>query len=231
MATYNVHAGHNAIIQGANSQFGKEHVLARQVKDAVIAKMRALGHTVYDCTDEVGTTKGGIVSNVVKKCNAHKVDLDISLHLNAYNGSASGVEVCYYDAKALADKVSAQLSKDIGWKDRGGKERKDLYVLANTKATAILIEMGFIDNAGDMAKWGVDKVANSIVYAITGQRVEAPKPAPQPAPPQTAQKEFYRVLVDGVNIGSYTEVANALEEAEKAMKAHKGKIELVRVLA
>lgn len=179
MATYNVHGGHNAIVQGANSQFGKEHILDRQVKDAVIAKLRQLGHTVYDTTDEVGTTKGAVVANVVKKCNAHKVDLDISIHLNAFNGSANGVEVLYYDAKALASKVSAQLAKDIGWKDRGAKERKDLYVLRNTKATAILLELGFIDNAGDMAKWDVEKISNSIVYAITGQRVEAPKPAPK----------------------------------------------------
>ncbi|OFD76079.1 hypothetical protein BWGOE8_34000 [Bacillus mycoides] len=44
-------------------------------------------------------------------------------------------------------------------------------MLANTKAPAILIELGFIDNDADMAKWNVDKIANSIVYALTGQTV------------------------------------------------------------
>ena len=170
MATYNVHGGHNSIIQGANSQYGKEHILDRQVKDALIAKLRGLGHTVYDCTDEVGTTQNAILYNIVNKCNAHKVDLDISLHLNAYNGSANGVEVCYYDQQALAAKISKQLSDDIGWSNRGAKPRTDLYVLNNTHAPAILIEMGFIDNAGDMAKWNVDKIAGSICYALTGSR-------------------------------------------------------------
>jgi len=170
MATYNVHGGHNSIIQGANSEFGKEHVLDRQVKDLLIAKLRSLGHTVYDCTDEVGTTQNMILKNIVAKCNAHKVDLDISLHLNAFNGSANGVEVCYYDQEALAAKISKQLSTDIGWFNRGAKLRQELYVLSNTSSPALLIEMGFIDNAGDMAKWNSDKIADSICFAITGKR-------------------------------------------------------------
>ncbi|MGO5005118.1 N-acetylmuramoyl-L-alanine amidase [Bacillus wiedmannii] len=171
MARYSNHGGHNNIVQGANYGDRKEHVMDRQIKDAVTAKLRALGHTVYDDTDEVGKTQAQNLSNIVANCNSHKVDLVISYHLNKYDTKANGVEVCYYDQKDLAAKVSAQLAKDIGWKDRGPKERKDLYVLAKTKAPAILIELGFIDNESDMAKWDVDKIANSIVYALTGQRV------------------------------------------------------------
>ncbi|QEG04126.1 acetylmuramoyl-L-alanine amidase [Bacillus phage BC-T25] len=170
MGTYNVHGGHNSIVQGANYGSRKEHVMDRQVKDALISKLRSLGHTVYDCTDETGSTQSANLRNIVAKCNAHRVDLDISLHLNAYNGSAQGVEVCYYDQQALAAKVSKQLSDDIGWSNRGAKPRTDLYVLNSTSAPAILIELGFIDNESDMAKWNVDKIADSICYAITGQR-------------------------------------------------------------
>ncbi len=57
-------------------------------------------------------------------------------HLNAYNNKDDGREVCYWDQKDLAAKVSAQLAKER----RYGKER--LYVLAETKAPAILIELG-----------------------------------------------------------------------------------------
>ena len=49
-------------------------------------------------------------------------------------------------------------------------------MLANTKAPAILIELGFIDNEADMAKWNPDKIANSIVYALTGQSGGTPPP-------------------------------------------------------
>ncbi|MBJ8026059.1 N-acetylmuramoyl-L-alanine amidase, partial [Bacillus cereus] len=169
MAKYSLHGGHNAIVQGANWGHRKEHIMDRQVKDVIAAKLRALGHTVYDDTDETGATQPQNLSNIVRNCNSHDVDLVISFHLNAYNGSANGVEVCYYDQQALAAKVSAQLAKDIGWSNRGAKQRTDLYVLNSTRAPAILIELGFIDNDADMAKWNVDKIANSIVYALTGQ--------------------------------------------------------------
>lgn len=171
MARYSNHGGHNDIVQGANYSDRKEHVMDRQVKDAVTAKLRALGHTVYDDTDEVGKTQAQNLNNIVRNCNSHDVDLVISYHLNKYDTKANGVEVCYYDQKDLAAKVSAQLANDIGWKDRGPKQRTDLAVLKGTKAPAILIELGFIDNESDMAKWDVDKIANSIVYALTGQRV------------------------------------------------------------
>lgn len=175
MAKYSLHGGHNNIVQGANYGGRKEHIMDRLVKDAVAAKLRALGHTVYDDTDETGSTQAQNLSNIVRNCNSHDVDLVISFHLNAYDGKANGVEVCYYDQQDLAAKVSAQLAKDIGWKNRGARERRygneRLYVLAETKAPAILIELGFIDNDADMAKWDVDKIANSIVYALTGQRV------------------------------------------------------------
>ena len=169
MARYSLHGGHNSIVQGANFGNRKEHVLDRQVKDAVAAKLRSLGHTVYDDTDEVGATQSQNLNNIIRNSNSHAVDLVISFHLNASDGNGQGVEVLYYDQKDLAAKISAQLAKDIGWRDRGAKQRTDLAVLNGTKAPAILIELGFIDNESDMAKWNVDKIANSVVFALTGQ--------------------------------------------------------------
>ncbi|MCU5370751.1 MULTISPECIES: N-acetylmuramoyl-L-alanine amidase [Bacillus cereus group] len=169
MARYSLHGGHNSIVQGANFENRKEHVLDRQVKDAVATKLRSLGHTVYDDTDEIGTTQSQNLNNIIRNSNSHAVDLVISFHLNASDGNGQGVEVLYYDQKDLAAKISAQLAKDIGWRDRGAKQRTDLAVLNGTKAPAILIELGFIDNESDMAKWNVDKIANSIVFALTGQ--------------------------------------------------------------
>lgn len=57
----------------------------------------------------------------------------------------------------------------IEWSNCGAKQRTDLYALNSTKAPAILIDLGFIDNDSDMAKWDVDKIVNSIVFAIIGQ--------------------------------------------------------------
>ncbi|SLK20516.1 N-acetylmuramoyl-L-alanine amidase [Bacillus toyonensis] len=211
MGKYSLHGGHNSIVQGANYGGRKEHIMDRQVKDAVAIKLRALGHTVYDDTDEVGRTQAQNLNNIVRNCNSHSVDLVISLHLNAYNGSANGVEVCYFDQQALAAKVSAQLSKDIGWTNRGAKERRygeqRLHVLATTNAPAILIELGFIDNESDMAKWDVDKIANSIVYALTGQTVGGSQPT-APTPPPNQKRNV--VEVGGIGRENLADVVGAL---------------------
>ncbi|TKA00320.1 N-acetylmuramoyl-L-alanine amidase [Bacillus thuringiensis] len=173
MARYSLHGGHNSIVQGANYGNRKEHIMDRQIKDAVATKLRALGHEVYDDTDEVGNTQAQNLNNIVRNSNSHDVDLVISFHLNASDGNGQGVEVWYYDQKDIAAKISAQLSKDIGWRDRGAKQRTDLAVLKGTKAPAILIELGFIDNKSDMEKWDVTKISNSIVLALTGQTIGA----------------------------------------------------------
>ncbi|PHD38250.1 N-acetylmuramoyl-L-alanine amidase [Bacillus toyonensis] len=207
MGKYSLHGGHNRFVQGANWGNREEHVMDRLVKDAVAAKLRALGHTVYDDTDDVGKTQSQNLNNIVRNCNSHSVDLVVSFHLNAYNGSANGVEVCYYDQQSLAAKVSAQLSKDIGWSNRGAKPRTDLYVLNSTKAPAILIELGFIDNESDMAKWDVDKIADSIVYALTGQTVGGSQPT-APTPPPNQKRNV--VEVGGIGGENLADVVGAL---------------------
>ncbi|PHD96587.1 N-acetylmuramoyl-L-alanine amidase [Bacillus toyonensis] len=204
MGKYSLHGGHTEFVQGANWGNRKEHIMDRQVKDAVASKLRSLGHTVYDDTDEAGRTQAQNLNNIVRNCNSHNVDLVISFHLNAYNGYANGVEVCYYDQQALAAKVSAQLSKDIGWSNRGAKQRTDLYVLNSTKSPAILIELGFIDNDFDMAKWDVDKIANSIVYALTGQTVGSSQSTPQPNQKRNA------VEVGGIGRENLADIVGAL---------------------
>jgi len=69
----NVHAGHNPDGKVASGAVGliKESTEARKVKDEVIRLLRLDGHTVYDCTVENGTSQCNVLTNIVKKCNAH----------------------------------------------------------------------------------------------------------------------------------------------------------------
>ena len=174
MAVYNVHGGHNSIVPGAG-KYLNEVAEDRKVKDAVITMLRGAGHTVYDCTDDAGRTQGQNLANIVAKCNAHNVDLDISIHLNA--GGGTGVEVYYYSgdsvgaAKAAA--VSAAISEALGIRNRGAKPTTGLYVLSNTRATAILVECCFVDNTTDKNAWNVDKCATAIAEAVTGKSVSS----------------------------------------------------------
>ena len=175
----NVHGGHNARVPGASGLIN-EVTEDRKVKDLVISKLQALGHTVYDCTDDTGASQSANLANIVAKCNAHAVDLDVSIHFNAGagdtggNGKTTGTEVLVYSGASKATTYAAAICAciaDLGFKSRGVKERPDLYVLRHTTAPALLVECCFVDDADDVALYDADQMATAIVQGITGQTV------------------------------------------------------------
>ena len=174
MGTYNVHAGHCPQGKGASGAVGllQESVEDRKVKNRVISALKNAGHTVYDCTCEENTTKSGCLKKIVAKCNAHKVDLDVSIHLNA--GGGSGVEVWCYDNKtaAIASQICVNVSNALGIPNRGVKYSKGLYVLKHTKSPSLLVECCFVDNQNDYNKWNADKCGDAIASAIVGKTVQ-----------------------------------------------------------
>jgi len=176
----NLSAGHNPDFKIACGAIGliKESTEARKVKDLVIAKLKALGHTVYDCTVDNGTSQSDVLKKIIAKCNAHTVDLDISIHFNAGandrkgDGKLTGTEVLVYNknTKALpyAQKICGKIC-ELGFKNRGVKYNTGLYFLRKTKAPSCLIEVCFVDDADDVKLYNAEKVANKIVEGITGK--------------------------------------------------------------
>ncbi len=173
---YNVHAGHCPDGKGASGAVGylKESTEARKVKNEVIKLLKKQGHTVYDCTCDVKKTQSGCLAYIVSKCNAHKVDLDISIHLNA--GGGTGCEVLIHSntskAKDEAKRIAAKVSGALGIKNRGVKLRPELYVLRNTDAPALLVECAFVDNKTDKSKWNAKKCAKAIVEGLLDETVK-----------------------------------------------------------
>ena len=168
---FNVHGGHNSHVTGA-SKYLNELKEDRKVKNEVIRLLKAQGHTVYDCTDDAGTTQSANLSNIVKKCNAHSVDLDISIHLNA--GGGTGVECWIYpnsSSKDEAARICSKVSSALGIKNRGVKTSTSLYVLKSTKAPAVLVECCFVDSKTDKEKWDAKKCAKAIVEGILNKSV------------------------------------------------------------
>nr|DAQ47528.1 MAG TPA: Cell wall hydrolase autolysin [Caudoviricetes sp.] len=170
MAIYNVHAGHNWHVTGANGYLN-ETKEDRIVKDEVIRLLRQEGHIVYDCTDEDGRTQADNLRNIVKKCNAHSVDLDVSIHLNS--GGGTGVEVWNYDrrTKDVSDRICSAISEKLGIRNRGSKFTQDLYVLNNTNSKAVLIECCFVDSETDYDAWSGSQCAKAIVEGILGESI------------------------------------------------------------
>lgn len=88
---------------------------------------------------------------------AYGCDIMISIHCNAANGLANGTETFYRGEfnKELASKINAALCAALGTKSRGVKtesasQHSRLAVMAFQPC--FLIELGFIDNAGDLEK-------------------------------------------------------------------------------
>ena len=175
MATYNVHGGHSLKCRGVSSLLDEVNE-DRAVKNKLIELLRASGHTVYDCTDDYSTTQGANLSAIVSKCNAHDVDLDISIHLNGArndtvgDGKCGGVEVYGYDdriygtAYRVAESIANTLG--IGFHGQPVKYNKGLYVLRKTRAKAILIECCFVDDKDDVNRWNATKCAMAIASAL-----------------------------------------------------------------
>ena len=145
----------------------------REVGKRLIAMLQEKNHTVVNCTVDYSEND---LADRVAKANAQNLDYFVSLHLNAYSdSSANGVETYIYNGsystkeanRQFAKRVNDELVNKIGWYNRGVKEA-NYYVLRNTKAQAILIELGFCTNANDMAKWNNEVLAKALFKGITG---------------------------------------------------------------
>ena len=84
--------------------------------------------------------------------NRKNYDFFISFHRNAFNGKAFGVETYTYTLKKpkpvdLATNINNGMVK-VGFRNRGVKDA-NFAVLRQTKADAVLLEVGFIDNVSD----------------------------------------------------------------------------------
>jgi N-acetylmuramoyl-L-alanine amidase len=95
----------------------------------------------------------------------------VSLHANAFNGSACGSEVFAISqkGKAVAKEVQNSLVC-LGFSDRGVKDGSKLYVLRCTSMPAILIEVCFVDSKTDVDRYkslGVAKIAKAIFDGLT----------------------------------------------------------------
>ena len=111
----------------------------------------------------------------VKIANDSNADIYVSIHANAFGNNwndANGFETLIYSYR---DKKVMELAKDIHnecvniskLKDRGIKERKDLYVLNKTKMPAVLLECGFMTNKKEAELLRSSKYRENIAVAVS----------------------------------------------------------------
>lgn len=202
----NVHAGHNPAGRVACGAVGliDESKENRIVKDNVIKMLRLQGHTIYDCTVNDGISQNDVLNKIVRNCNSHNVDLDVSIHFNSGandldgNGTTCGTEVWVYPnggTREYANNICSSIAA-LGFRNRGVKETKYLYVLNKTLSPALLIECCFVDDRDDTQLYSAEKMAAAIVNGITG--VTGTLETATPEQYKAKSTLYYRVHVEGI---------------------------------
>lgn len=142
--------GHGGEDSGACYNARKEANDVLSIGKAVASEVRRHGVIV----DETRTSDVTVsLNNRSNFENRNTYDYFISFHRNAFKPEqARGVEIYTYlnadgSSKGLAEKIQGALVF-LGFVNRGVKEA-NFHVLRETKAPAILIELGFIDNSSD----------------------------------------------------------------------------------
>ena len=154
------------------------------------------------------------------KANRKNYDFFISFHRNAFNKQANGFEVFTYTArKPQAAKLATNINNamvKVGFRNRGVKSA-NFHVLRETKADAVLLEIGFIDSKIDNSIF--DNNYNNLVNGITNAILETLEVKP------TIEGDlFYRVVT-----GSFNNRKNANERVEQLkMKGFDSFIDIFR---
>ena len=189
----------------------------RKEKDDVLK----LGKDVKNILEKHGvqvdeTRKGDETISLNQRSEiANKKDYDffISFHRNAFNGKAFGVETYTHILKKpkaveLATNINNAMVK-VGFYNRGVKNA-NFAVLRQTRADAVLLEVGFIDNVNDNkifdSKYNmlVLEIAKAILKTLGINYIEDSS---------GNEKVFYRVIT-----GSFTDKENAYKRVEQLKK-------------
>lgn len=128
--------GHNVPYDTGAVGIRREDDLNRLVGNSLISKLRERGITVVNCTP-----------NTAKSLND-------SLYQRVITANNCGVTLF----------VSELAS--IGLKNRGVKDRRDLYVINNTSMPALLVECAFVDSSSDMKNYNPENTAAAIYKGI-----------------------------------------------------------------
>ena len=203
-----------------------EVVENEKILTSAIKYLKALGHDVLDVSPG-NMSSASDLAHGVKKANDWNADVFVSIHCNkaynTYNGAIGSECLVYSKSDAYKDEVIAQRIVNnlgsLGFKNRGVKERTDLYELKNTKMNSIIVECFFVEATEDVAlykKLGADKLGRAIAEGITNQKYVEPK-------------TLIRVISDDKQVGAYSNVSNAIKKAEECLNGNARVIKLERI--
>lgn len=175
--------GHEILSNGYNTSANnrpkagtiKEYEGIKQYGEILENIFKEEGYDVktFKATEKKYTTVNGALKAGINSANRWDADIFISLHLNAFDGTAEGTEVLYYPSSTgglyYAEAISKEISTALGTVNRGAKQR-NLLELRTTNMIAVIVEPIFCDNINDCIKFSPQRTAEAIFYAVTGVR-------------------------------------------------------------
>ena len=161
-----VNAGHTKSGTGTGaSKYLNESTETRKIAYEL---MKLLADSKHEVIPAVFDRSENNLKEAVQIANTENADLFVSIHLNA--GGGNGCEAYTWRGQQVAQAVKAcSYLKKLGFKNRGVKDGSNLYVIKNTRCTAIFIEVCFVDSVTDTELYkrlGHTSIANAICQAI-----------------------------------------------------------------
>ena len=184
MATFNIAAGHGASDSGATlgSRYEKNDNLKLSL--ATAKELARRGHKVnqFRVDDSVNCDWKSCRSWM----DSTPADCSVVFHRNAFNGTATGVEVWSFNASDLSTKIATTMSANIataaGFYNRGRKGNGAAWI--SPSVISVEPEVGFIDNVSDNDKFdnNFDSIVNAVCntlesYFGTATPIQPAKPA------------------------------------------------------
>ena len=150
-----------------------EGLQTRIVGAEVRRLLKESGHNAINCTIDYANSVNQSLSLIMGQANRQDLDFFLSIHFNA--GGGEGVEAYTFGGRQYKDAIDvcANIAK-LGFKNRGVKDGKGLYVIRRTKAKSMLVEVCFVDTADATRylKIGYKAIARAIVSGLLGQEIK-----------------------------------------------------------
>lgn len=163
--------GHNVPYDTGAVGIRKEDDLNRLVGNALISKLRGKGIKVVNCTPNTAKSLNDSLYQRVITANNSGAILFVSIHHNACPGGYGAEVLCIKNnyQGGLSTKVGQAILNELsslGLRNRGVKDRRDLYVINNTSMPALIVECAFVDSSLDMKNYNPEKTAAAIYKGI-----------------------------------------------------------------
>ena len=175
------HGGEDSGAIGVNGAYEKD--LNLSIALFVGEELKNKGYTVvYTRTEDKmlylpeenikGMRKISDLKNRCKLTENYDESILISIHMNSYGSSKySGLQVYYQDkndeSMLLAGKIQSAVRKNLQPNNRRQvKNGKSLYLLENSKNTAVIIECGFLTNEAECKKLSEKEYQKELSFSI-----------------------------------------------------------------